>query len=352
MTNDARRLSAEALLSIPADEPERIFPRSEDGIKKLFRELAGQWHPDRCADPRADAVFSHVKILRDEADKKYEDGSWTVPGVLALTATDGKAYELRYGVKFPFELGMTYIGQSHVTYVVDKQYADLFENGVRTLGNLPFASDTMKVEMARTLPVIKARLETTSALVLVVEKQPAFIRLRDLLDSVGGKFDPKHVAWTLSNLYNTACYLRWAGLTHNEFSIDTVFVSPQHHGGAVPGGWWYAAAKGSKLQALPTRSVELAPSDVLRSHIADARVDLELIRAIGRELLGDPSGSGLSWNKEVPKPLADWLRAPTSGDALTDYKCWRDHVLPGSFGPSRFVKWDINLSNLYRPRSM
>ncbi len=352
MTNDARSLSADALLSIPADEPERIFPNSATGIKQTFRQMAFKWHPDRCTDPRADTVFAHLATLHREAERKYAEGNWSVPCLLSLATTDGKVYELRYGVKFPFELGMTYIGQSHVTYVVDRQYADLFENGVRTLGNLPFANDGMKAEMARTLPVIKAKLETETSLVLVVEKQPAFIRLRDLLDEVGGKFYPKHVAWTLSNLYNTACYLRWAGVTHNEFSIDTVFVSPQHHGGAVPGGWWYAAAKNSKLQALPTRSVELAPSDVLRSHIADARVDLELIRAIGRELLGDPSGSGLSWNKEVPKPLADWLRAPTSGDALTDYKCWRDHVLPGSFGPSRFVKWDINLSNLYKPRSM
>lgn len=36
MTKDARSLSAEALLAIPADEPERIFPASEDGNQTLL----------------------------------------------------------------------------------------------------------------------------------------------------------------------------------------------------------------------------------------------------------------------------------------------------------------------------
>lgn len=349
---DARSLGAEAWLAIPVDEPERVFPHDKAEIKASFRQLAAQWHPDKCSDPRASSVFAHISLLREAADKKVTDGTWTKPNTLSLQTTDGKSYELRYGVKAPFELGMMYMASTHIAYVVDKQYADLFDNAVRSIGSLRYANDGMKAEMSRFLPTIKARLETPTSLVLVINKAPDYIRLRDVLAHEGGKFDSKHVAWTLSTLYNAACYLRYAGLTHNDFSLDTVFVSPQHHGGAVLGGWWYATPKGRKLAAMPTRSIELAPSDVLRSLQADARVDLELIRAIGRELLGDPLGSSLSWNKEVPKPLAAWLRGPTSGDALKDYKSYKDNVLPGSFGPRRFVKWDIDLSNLYKARSL
>lgn len=352
MTKDARSLSAEALLAIPADEPERIFPASEDGIKLCFRQLAMRWHPDRSKDPRASDVFDHVKSLSEEAKRKLQAGSWSTPNLLTLKSIDNSAYELRYGVKASFELGTMYIGQSHVTYVVDKAYGDLFERAVQTITGFRYANDKMKEEFSHVLPTVKARIETVDSLVLVIEKNPDLIRLRDVLDNVGGKFKPEHVAWTLSTLYNMACYMSWAGLTHNDLSLDTVFISPQHHGGSVLGGWWYAAAKDSKLAALPTRSAELAPSDVLRSHKADARVDLELIRAIGRELLGDPLGSGLSWNKEVPIQLANWLRSPTSGDALKDYKFYRDHVLPGSFGPRRYVKWDINLNKIYAARSL
>ena len=352
MKSDVCSLSAATLLAVPLDEPERVFPNNADALKQSFRKLAQQWHPDRNADPKAVDVFAHLGALRKMAEQKLSEGRWETPGLLQLKATNGKAYELRYGVKEPFELGMTYIGRTHITYVCDKDYADLFENGVKTISNLRFGNDKMKAEMARNLPVIKARIETDKSLVLVLEKSCELVRLRDLLDSQGGKIDPRHVGWILSNLYNTACYMRWAGITHNDLSLDTVFVSPQHHGGAVLGGWWYAAACKSKLLALPTRSVELTPSDVLRNHQADARVDLELIRAIGRELLGDPRGSGLSWNKEVPKALANWLRAPTSGNALTDYKSYKDHVLPGSFGPSRYVKWDFKTTHLYQQRSI
>jgi hypothetical protein len=352
MTRTPDSLSAAELLAIPADAPERLFPRDAEEIKKTYRKLAQLWHPDRCKDPRATDVFNHVKQLRESGERKLADGNWEVPNLFEFTTTEGRSFQLHYGVKAPFELGTMYISPRHVAYVVDKQYADLFQAGLTTLRGLRFANPTMEKEMRRNLPVIKAVHETATAHILILEKAPELVRLRDVLEHSGGKIEPKHLGWVLSHLYNTACYLRWAGLTHNDLSLDSVFISPEHHGGAVLGGWWYAAAANSPLRALPTRSMELAPSDVLRRKKADARVDLELIRAIGRELLGDPPGTGLSWNKEVPKALANWLRAPTSGDALTDYKSWRDHVLPGSFGPRRFVKWDINLSNHYQPRRM
>lgn len=352
MAFDAGSLSAEALLAIPGDEPERLFSNDAEELKKRFRKLAMRWHSDRCADPRADEVFAHLGTLRASAEQKIAAGSWQPPGLLQLRTLDGKAYDLRYGLKAPFELGMQYIGATHVTYVVEKQYADLFDAGMRTLKGFRFANDRMKDEMQRNLPQVKAQLETRDAHVVVLEKKPELMRLRDLLERSGGKVDPRHVAWVMSHLYNMACYLRWAGLAHNDLSLDTVFVSPQHHGGAVLGGWWYAAGFKNKLRALPTRSAQLAPSDVLRSHNADARVDLESIRAIGRELLGDPLGSGLASDKEVPQQLASWLRAPTSADALDDYRAFRDHVLPGSFGPRRFVTWDIDTTDLYKPRSI
>jgi hypothetical protein len=350
MTIDAAGLSAAAILAIPADEPERLFPKDADALKKSFRKLAMRWHPDRCTEGSAAAVFAHLELLRGKGEEKLAEGTWQTPGLLELTATNGKAYEIRYGQRSTFELGTQYTSTAQVVYVVDKAYADLFKNGVAAIKGLKFAHDGMRKEMARNLPVIKAEIETKDAHVLVLEKAPDMIRLRDLLEQTGGAMDPKHVAWTLSNLYNVACYLRFNQLTHNDLSLDTVFVSPEHHGGTVLGGWWYATACKSKLKALPTRSVERAPSDVLRSHKADARVDLELIRAIGRELLGDPLGTRLSWSKEVPKAFATWLRAPASADALADYKAWHGHVLPGSFGPRRFVKWDKPLSNPYEPR--
>lgn len=349
---NVRDLTREELLAIPADEPERLFPNSSEEIKQQFRQLAAKWHPDRCTDPKAADVFAHVKSLREEADRRVSAGSWTAPNSLNFKALDGREFNATYLHKAPFELGMMYVASSHVTYVVSKDYRDLYQNGVAAIKALKFANPDMEKEMRRVLPRIKAEFETKDACVLVLSKEPDQVRLSDVLANKGGRIDAKQTAWILSHLYNTACYLGWAKMTHNDMSPDTLFVSPQNHGGALLGGWWYATGAGHKLRALPTRTMELAPSDILRTLKADARVDLELIRATGRELLGDPRGSTLSWSKEVPKPLADWLRAPTSGPPLAEYRSYKDHVLPKSFGSRRFEKWDIKATDIYKPRSM
>jgi len=155
----------------------------------------------------------------------------------------------------------------------------------------------------------------------------------------------------MSSLYNTACYLNFAKIAHHDFSPSSIFVAPQQHTTALLGGWWYAAQMGSPLQAMPARTVDLTPDEILKSKKADGRVDLELIRATGRELLGDPNGSRLLGSKEVPQALADWLRLPTSGDALTDYRAFKDEVLPRSFGKRRYVEWNLAPSAIYQPRS-
>src|SRR5438270_350694 len=83
-----------------------------------------------------------------------------------------------------------------------------------------------------------------------------------------------------------------------------------------------------------------APPDTLAARRADIRLDLELIRGIGRALLGDETGSRLARAGTAPRPLVDWLRGPASATALGDYELWGS-VLEASFGARRFVKLGV-----------
>ena len=83
--------------------------------------------------------------------------------------------------------------------------------------------------------------------------------------------------------------------------------------------------------------------------VAGIRTDLELIRALGRELLGDISGARLMREKAAPPPMLDWLRLPAPQSAVDDYHTWQRQVLTASFGERRFMKLDLSADDLYSP---
>lgn len=341
---DPCSLTAPELLALA--EPERLFSPTLADTRRAYRALAWTWHPDRNTAADAPAVFAHVGALYHAALAKLARGTWHAPGLFQCTAEDGAVHMIRYHARHPFELGQMLVGKTAVAFVVRPEFADLFENARRTIAGFRFASEAMRAQMAPGLPAGTA-IATPEGPVMIVDKAPDLVLLRDLLGHLGGAMDPRHVAWVLGSLHNLACWLDYAGLTHNAIALDTVFVSPEAHRCALLGGWWYAARHGGRLAALPARSAGLAPPDVLATRTADPRVDLELIRATGRALLGDESGLRLMRDASVPRPLADWLRCAASDSALHDYELWGS-VLTASFGARRFVKLGVSASDITR----
>jgi hypothetical protein len=357
---DLQTLSAGKLLGIPEVEPERLFSGDAGTAKSEFRRLAMRWHPDRNRnDPAAENVFTHVDALFKNAIRKIETGGWHEPAVkiedeeanvLVLRADAGRRplKRIRYRKHAPFELGDCYIGRTIVAYVVKNDYADLFENACRVIAGFRYGSSAMRDEVCRSLPSIETVFYSGDRCVMVVRKAPDLICLRDVLDHVGGRLDPRHVAWIGSTLYNLACYLAWAHLTHNAFSLNNYFISPPDHTGALLGGWWYAKPEGAKLEALPAPTRRYCPPDVLRDKRADGRTDLELVRAIAREVLGDGSGMRLAAERSAPPQMIDWLRHPTTGCAVADYRQWSETILPASFGKRRFTRLELSASDIYK----
>ena len=49
----------------------------------------------------------------------------------------------------------------------------------------------------------------------------------------------------------------------------------------------------------------------------------------------------------VPKPIVNWLRLPSSGDAVKDYQIWSEKILNYAFGKRKFVKMELTSKELY-----
>jgi hypothetical protein len=350
MSTDFATLSATALLAIPEDRPERLFQGSADDAKKAYRQLAMQWHPDRSRDPDAQAVFQHIQRIYAQAEEKIALGDWQCRRTLQLAAIDGKTYEINYLRRHLFELGSVYVASTVVAFVIDCAHADLVQRAECMIGSFRYADDGMRGQIARHLPAcpFAGAFQTASAYVVVMRKMPDLLLLRDVLDHVKGRLDPRHVAWVVSSLLNLCCYFQYAGITHNALSTDTCFISPQDHSVAILGGWWYAARSGESMIAAPASTIEWAPHDLAHARRADIRTDLELVRAIGRELLGDVSGMRLARESAAPHAMIDWLRLPASDDPIDEYRTWRTQVLHDSFGARRFAELPLTQSDVYR----
>ena len=343
---DISKLTSSEILAVVS--PEQLFTGDEDAAKLQYRTLSKIWHPDRNSSPGADEVFAHFGVLYAKGIEKLKAGTWETPGLYTFSDLRGKKFQVKYRKKHTFELGEMYIGDYSVTYMIDKSADDLFANAKKTIKGFKYANDKMKAEIARCLPEIHAENETADRFVLVVKKTPDLILLRDVLDHLGGKMDPKHVAWILNTIYNVACYLKYAKLTHNSIGLDTYFISPSKHSGALLGGWWYASDANTKIVAVPARTITYAPRNLTSNKIASPQIDSELIRATGRELLGDGAGSKLLADTSIPNAMLNWLRTPGVGDAYQEYENWAKQVLKDSFGERRFVDLKIQPSDVYK----
>ncbi len=341
---DVLELSEGEILQIPLDNPEKLFGKA-DLIDSLYKMLAKKWHPDHHG---AGDIFAHINALRQSAKNIAENGMWRVPGELKFFA-DGKAYALRYFKSFKFELGDVYLSETRITYVIRKEFSDLVENAKKIIESLHYPTDEMKTVMSRYLPKILGMYRTDNDIIVMYEKPADLIRLRDLYDHLDGKIIPEHVAWMISRLLNHVSCFSWNKFAHNDLSMDTLFVCPEHHTMVVLGGWWYAAPISSKISALPRRTILNAPHDVLKNKKSSVKTDLELVRLLGRELLGDPSGVHLTSKPSIPKPMSRWLRLSGRGNAVDDFEEWREKILIDSFGPRKFLKWPISSSDIYSP---
>jgi hypothetical protein len=203
----------------------------------------------------------------------------------------------------------------------------------------------MRTTLEPLLPKLVASPWGATGGLLVIRHDAGAVRLRDVLTAHAAPLDPRHVAWILSGLFNLACYLEYRKLAHQAITLESVWIQPARHEVALLGGWFHALPFGQTLTSLPAASAELASSRYLSQRRAGPSLDLELIRAVGRELLGDRRGQRLPAGA-APAPMRDFLLGMPSS-ALNDYRTWKQ-VLVASFGPPTFVPMPVSAKEIYK----
>jgi hypothetical protein len=323
-------------------DPRKLFYGDGHERKRQYINLVKYWHPDHNKSKESNEVMTKINALYSKA----EGSSNPSANLISFTCLEGKTHNIRYVTAHTFELGEMYVGNTIVAFAVGVEHRDLFENAKMNIRGFKYANDKMREEFSKYLPTILDTFESGDKLVLVLRKTPDLLLLRDVLNYYSGKIDPRHVAWIQSTLHNLSCYFEFAGITHNAISADTYFISPEFHGGALLGGWWYAVPKDSKLLGVPAATYSVMPPKIKGTKVGSTATDLELIKAVGRELLGDRNGTRLNDNKEVPESLVMWLRSATSDTAVNTYVKW-GKVLDASFGPRKFIPLEITADILY-----
>lgn len=339
-------LSAAEILAIPPGAPERLFSGDPAALRRELTALAKAWHPDRNGgSTEASAVFARVMELHREARRRLAGGTWSAPEAIRVDALDGRSLLLTAKKRHAFELGEMAIATDQVAFLVEKEHAALFEAGLAAIRAIRYPDAKLRRDLARFMPSIEGIYETAERRVAIIPKPADTVLLADLVDYMGA-LPPKHVAWIVSSLFNLVCFFEVVGLTHNALSAATVFASPQNHAVYPLGGWWYALAAGHRLELLPDASYALLTREMTLTKRADIRLDLECVRAIARAALGDPRGIEFHRRKDLPRPMADFLRLPAPSTALEDYRAWQQ-ALTDSFGPRRFLELPISVSDVY-----
>lgn len=321
--------SASALLALTPFDGERLF----GGDATLtYRRLLRVWHPDRNPHPQAADVFHRIRELwrqrrgaAPSSERFFEDA-------------EGHRYRARFDRSEPFELGEAAFGQRHTFWFLRNDVRDRFEAAQRSRASCRFADARMKAAFEPLLPQGRFLWGPSGGLV-ETPRLPGFWRLRSLLAHHPDGLPPRHVAWMVSALLNLACYLEHTGVVHQALLADYVWVDAATHRIALPGAWFYAAAAGERIHALPGAALDVAPRTLLDQRIAMPVFDRQLILALGRELLGDRTGMRLTARTDVPYPLTAALRLPAARTAQEHYRSWKQ-ALQEAFGPPRFVTLD------------
>jgi len=342
-------LDAQAILALDINKPENLFPPDAKKITDIYRHLVRRWHPDRSKSPEADKVTAHLGQLREKAEEKLARGAWQEPGIFSCTLKNGKKFRVRSDAVRPFDLGTLHISPTTATYVVKREYEELFQNAITEICRLKFPDDKMKVVYANRLPITFKTYETEDAFILTVQKKSDEVLLRDLLPKLPADMRGHHVAWMISRMQEFARLLDYQGIAHNAMTLDNLFVSPENHTLSLLGGWWYAKPIGEAMSYAPIEALDYLPDGGGTAPRATASVDLEMVKAAGRELLGDRGGTSFIRTKPAPDAMIAWLRQPASDNAQRELERWYGDVLPKSFGARRFIELPIRYSDIYQP---
>lgn len=348
MIDEIEKLTAQSILSIPGDLPEKIFPNDKNLARIKYHRLMRFWHPDSNNTADATKVSSHLIVLYKAACKKIENGTWTEPNVRRYKCRDGVIRSVTFKFFRPYYSGFVYYGRSIIAIEFGQSEATHGENFLTTVKSFNYPDAAMKAAHESFLPKIKSSFAVEDGrFVIVLENASDMYSIADLIKYAGGT-DQRHVAWIMNRLYGLACVLAQFKISHNAITPNNVFIRPKDHTAHLYLGWEFSTRFGSRIKFLPDIVHKNGASSVIRSRVSsNSKLDLSMIRYIGRSLLGDPVGRSLAANDKIAKPVRKFLTSPAYDNAYREFNDWENGVLPKAFGPKKFLPFNIDLTKMF-----
>lgn len=323
-----------------------LFPYGEDQVKAKYKELAKEWHPDTNHHPDASSVFAKITELYNKALELLKDGQWEKTNYILISKTDGKKIALNYDTYFKFELGICYVTRTKVVYILDNDKEKYYNNAIQRIKGLKYKDKQMEDKLSRCLPKIYQTFKTNNGkYIIVLEKTEDVYPLKNVLEYFNNHIDDKHVAWIVSRLCNLTCYLKYNGLVHNGININNCFVSPEHHSILLLGGWWYATKEDERMIGTTKDIFSIMSVSAKGAKKSSTITDLESVKLLGRQLLGETNCRKLSLDTSIPKPFINYLISGSSNNSYEEFSKW-DKALEESYGKRRFIKMEID--NIYQ----
>jgi hypothetical protein len=277
--------------------------------------------------------MAHINKLYDLACLLDTAGAWDATGLITI---DGR--KLPYDSENVFELGHIYMSESHLIYhrLVDKPMKGLF--------NLQkFRTEEMK----KLLIVPDSFEETKDGQYTYTNYRmpPGSYLLLDVLKKVG-KFDPRHVAWIISRLYNICSLIQYNHKVHMDISVNSILINPETHWLGLYGGWWYCYDSDERITYLPTPTYRVLPYAMISDKKAQYSAMGSQIKALALELLGNRYGSADQFTHLDPK-FVEYLMRPAGDSVIADYIQWDKTEVNRIFGPRKFIPWILPKKELY-----
>lgn len=333
-------MKAEQILSI--SKCGDLFPYGIDNVKIKYKQLAKEWHPDSNNDPKAADVFHKITELYNKALELLEQGNWEKTNYILISKNDGKKIALNYDTVFDFELGTCYVTKTKIVYILDKDKKKYFDNALTRIKNLKYADKKMEETLSRCMPNIYQTFKTNNnEYVIVLNKTEDVYPLKNVFEYFGNKIEDKHVAWIISRLCNLTCFLKYNGFVHNGININNVFISPQHHSILLLGGWWYTTKENENMIGTTKDIFSIMSVTAKGNKKSSCLTDLESVKLLGRELLGETNCRKLVLNFSIPKAFINFLVSGSSDNVYKEFSKW-DKALTDSYGERKFIKMDID----------
>lgn len=332
---------------LKAEKPGDIFTNDSKKIRTEYRNLVKKYHPDACKRADADDILQKLTELYNEGCRAIEENTWEKSNFVRISKAGSGAVEITFQTVKTFELGTAYVCNTHVIYLFDKGKKKYGENMVKRIKGLKYRDSEMEKVFKRCMPAIHTTFDTSDGRYCVVlNKTEDVFPLSDVLSYLGGKMDPRHIAWCMSRLHNLSCFLKYNRTVLNGFTVDNCFVSPKYHSICLFGGWWYAAGEKESMTGTAKEIFDVMPVTSKTSKTAEYTTDLESIKLIGRKLAGNANSRILKAEGSIPAQILDFITEGSGKDPVKEFQKW-DRALNGAYGTRKFVPLNITKKNLY-----